>query len=117
MRRSLVLGLGLLLCAGLCGSQLSPQSAAAQAVAGAELSAAPCDRAFAADDRTASERVIAGWLDVPGFAPVQIGTGPDIDWNLDPYGHPSWVARFRDLTWVQPLLRRAGDADTYRHRA
>ncbi|HUR74791.1 MAG TPA: heparinase II/III family protein [Sporichthya sp.] len=95
--------------------------AAAQAavapLAGADLTAAPCDRTSADHDRTAADRVLAGWLDVPGFAPVQIGTGPHIDWNLDPYGHPSWVARFRDLTWVQPLLRRAGAADAYRQRA
>jgi hypothetical protein len=108
-----------LLCAGLCGPQLGVHPAAAQVIApvsAAELSAAQCDRATG-KDRAAAGRVMAGWLDVPGFAPVRIGTGPHIDWALDPYAHPSWTARFRDLTWVQPLLRRAGEADRFRHRA
>lgn len=121
MRRSLVLGLGGLLWAGLCGSPLSALPTAAQAVvaqvADADLSAARCDRAVARDDRTAARRVLAGWLDVPGFDPVRIGKGPRFDWEFDPFGHPSWVARFRSLTWVQPLLRLTGERDAYRKRA
>lgn len=121
MRRSLVLGLGGLLWAGLCGTQVSALPATAQAavapVSAADLSAAGCDRAVSADDRAAADRLMTGWLKVPGFAPVRIGTGPEFDWELDPYGHPSWTARFRDLTWVQPLLRQAGRSDAYRHRA
>lgn len=121
MRRSLVLGLGGLLWAGVCGSQLSALPATAHAVlapmAGAELSAARCERAVAKDDRATADRVVAGWLDVPGFDPVRIGKDPNIDWTLDPYGHPSWVARFVGLTWVQPLLRLAGEAEEYRERA
>ncbi len=116
VRRGLVLGLGVFLCAGLCGSQLStPAGAVTGAPLAGELSAAQCDRA-SGKDRAAADRVMAGWLDVAGFEPVRIG-GPDIDWNLDPHGHPSWTARFRDLTWVQPLLRRAGEANKYRLRA
>lgn len=120
MRRSLVLGLGGLLWAGLGGSTLGAlptASAVVAPVADAELSAARCERAVAKDDRAAADRVLAGWLDVPGFAPVRIGRGPDFDWALDPFGHPSWVARFRGLTWVQPLLRLAGEGDAYGRRA
>jgi hypothetical protein len=47
---------------------------------------------------------MAGWLDVPGFDAAQIGTSGDIDWHADPFHHPSWVARFQGLAWVQPLL-------------
>jgi hypothetical protein len=123
VRRSLVLGLGGLLWAGLCGTHLSALLTTAHAVAvpaplvAADPSVARCDRSSAEDDRVAADRVLAGSLKVPGFPPVRIGTGPNIDWDLDPYGHPSWTARFRDLTWVQPLLRRAEHGDRYRHRA
>jgi hypothetical protein len=59
---------------------------------------------------------MAGWLDIPGFDPVPIGTG-DIDWGLDPYQHPTWEARFRDLGWVEPLLHQADGGPAYRERA
>ncbi|HVE26965.1 MAG TPA: heparinase II/III family protein, partial [Sporichthya sp.] len=108
MRRGVVPGLGFVLCASLAVGGAGVRPEAAQAAARSESAAArvkaQCPQTATADDRAKARRIMAGWLDVPGFGAARIGTSGDIDWHADPFHHPSWVARFQGLAWVQPLL-------------
>lgn len=124
MGRALGLGVGAVLCGNLAvgGLGLRPEVARAdERVTSAEAfparAVAQCPQSNSAEDRARAKRLMNGWLDFPGFESVRIGRSGDLDWTLDPFHHPSWVARYQGLAWVQPLLVGAVKEPAYRKRA
>ena len=70
-----------------------------------------------------ADEIMAGRLTLASFPPVTIDPDRDgqIDWEMDPFGNPTWVVDFQDGEWIEALIEgyQGGgpDADAYRDRA
>jgi hypothetical protein len=68
-----------------------------------------------------ADRLMAGYLTIPGYGEVHIGTGPTWNWALNPYKSASWQMYYTSLKWVELLTKwyvaRPGQHDNYLVRA
>jgi len=58
---------------------------------------------LASGDETKADRLMAGYLTIPGFAEVHIGTGPAWNWALNPFNSQTWQKYYTSLKWVELL--------------
>lgn len=54
-------------------------------------------------DETKADRLMAGYLTIPGFKEVYIGTGPTWNWGLNPFNSVAWEKYYTSLKWVELL--------------
>jgi hypothetical protein len=71
---------------------------------------------------TAAE-IMAGRLTISPWPAVTIDPrrDGDVDWSLDPFGHPTWFQAYQSGSWIEALIERylqgGPDAGAYRARA
>lgn len=72
-------------------------------------------------DEVKADRLMAGYLTIPGFKEVHIGTGPTWNWALNPYKSQVWQKYYTSLKWVELLTiwyqRHPSNHPTYLPRA
>jgi len=72
-------------------------------------------------DETKADRLMAGYLTIPGFREVYIGTGPAWNWGLNPFSSQVWQKYYTSLKWVELLTmwyqRHPSSHPTYLPRA
>ncbi|MDQ1684920.1 MAG: hypothetical protein QOC82_1657 [Frankiaceae bacterium] len=54
-------------------------------------------------DETKADRLMAGYLTIPGFREVHIGTGPTWNWGANPFNNVAWQKYYTSLKWVELL--------------
>lgn len=57
--------------------------------------------------------VMNGYLAIPGYKTVNIGTSGNVNWKLNPFNNLSWQEWFHSLLWLDPLIKdymRTGSA-------
>ncbi len=54
--------------------------------------------------RAAADEVLGGRLKLPPFAAINIPRDGNLTWGIDPFRHPSWQTRFRNLSWLWPVV-------------
>src|SRR5690348_2943043 len=47
-----------------------------------------------------ADALMNGYLTIPGFKAVYIGTGPHWNWGLNPFNNLSWQKYYTSLKWV-----------------
>jgi hypothetical protein len=50
-----------------------------------------------------ADRLMAGYLTIPGFREVHIGTGPSWNWAANPFRNVAWQKYYTSLKWVELL--------------
>jgi hypothetical protein len=54
-------------------------------------------------DETKADRLMAGYLTIPGFKEVYIGAGPSWNWAANPFKSIAWQKYYTSLKWVELL--------------
>ncbi|HJT37073.1 MAG TPA: heparinase II/III family protein [Actinomycetota bacterium] len=102
-RRAGVVALG---CLMLWSSTTLPTSAA-------QLGPYSCLGANGLSATNPASSVMNGYVSVPGYKTVYIGTSGNVNWKLDPFNNFSWQEWFHSLLWLDPLVKdfmRTGNA-------
>jgi hypothetical protein len=98
---------------------LSPASPAAPALSGAARACGPLPQF----NKATADQIMAGQLTIAPWPAVTIDPHQDgdIDWQLDPFHHPTWVQDFQSGGWIEMLvsgyLAGGPQAPAYRARA
>jgi hypothetical protein len=100
--------------------QLGVGTTAAQAAPLGPFSCLPANGLSTGTEANA-DRLMAGYLTIPGYGEVHIGTGPTWNWALNPFNNASWQKYYTSLKWVELLTKwyvaRPGQHDNYLIRA
>lgn len=100
--------------------QLGVATTAAQATPLGPFSCLPAN-GLSNGTLTQADRLMAGYLTIPGYKEVYIGTGPRWNWAANPFKNASWQKYYTSLKWVELLTRwyvaRPGQHPDYLVRA
>jgi hypothetical protein len=81
-------------------SGLTPSSAA-------QLGPFSCLGANGLSATNPASSVMNGYLSIPGYKTVNIGTSGNVNWKLNPFNNFSWQEWFHSLLWLDPLMKDA----------